>query len=94
MVQQLPSNLSVTIFASDAVCPGEIETNIGVNTNLRRQEETAVPVIWPEGQAPITGGNPGRSEDVADVIVFLASVASRHMTGSPVWVDGGQGLLR
>jgi NAD(P)-dependent dehydrogenase (short-subunit alcohol dehydrogenase family) len=94
MVQQLALDLARHRVRINAVCPGEIDTNIGVNTNLRRQEETAIPVIWPEGQVPITGGNPGRREDVADVILFLASEKSRHMTGSPVWVDGGQGLLR
>lgn len=31
---------------------------------------------------------------VADVIAFLASDASRHVTGTPIWVDGGQSLLR
>ena len=72
----------------------EIETNIETNTQLRKEDETAIPVVWPEGQVPITGGRPGRSEDVADVIVFLASDKSRHITGSPIWVDGGQGLLR
>jgi NAD(P)-dependent dehydrogenase (short-subunit alcohol dehydrogenase family) len=94
MVQQLALELARHRIRINAVCPGEIDTNIGVNTDLRRQEETAIPVIWPEGQVPITRGNPGRSEDVADVILFLASEKSRHVTGSPVWVDGGQGLLR
>lgn len=69
MVQQLALELVRHHIRIKCRMPGEIETNIGVNTNLHRQEETAVPVIWPEGQVPITGGNPGRSEDVADVIV-------------------------
>ena len=73
---------------------GEIETQIDANTALRGEEETAIPVEWPEGQVPITDGRPGRSEDVADLIVFLASEKSRHITGTPIWIDGGQGLLR
>ncbi|KRB49207.1 3-ketoacyl-ACP reductase [Rhizobium sp. Root708] len=94
MVQQLSLELARHHIRINAVCPGEIETNIDANTDLRGENQTAIPVIWPEGQVPITGGRPGRSEDVAEVIAFLASEKSRHMTGSPVWVDGGQGLLR
>lgn len=94
MVQQLALELARHHIRINAVCPGEIDTNIDSNTALRKEDETAIPVIWPEGQVPITGGKPGRSEDVADVIAFLASDKSRHITGSPIWVDGGQGLLR
>lgn len=94
MVQQLALELARHHIRINAVCPGEIETNIDANTSLRNEDETAIPVIWPDGQVPITGGKPGRSEDVANVIAFLASDKSRHITGSPIWVDGGQGLLR
>lgn len=94
MVQQLALELARHHIRINAVCPGEIDTNIEANTSLRLEQETAIPVIWPEGQVPITGGRPGRSEDVADVIVFLASDKARHITGSPIWIDGGQGLLR
>lgn len=94
MVQQLALELARHHIRINAVCPGEIDTNIESNTLLRHEHETAIPVVWPEGQVPITGGRPGRSEDVADVITFLASDQARHITGSPIWVDGGQGLLR
>ncbi|TDK34301.1 SDR family oxidoreductase [Rhizobium deserti] len=94
MVQQLALELARHHIRINAVCPGEIETHIDANTSLRNEDETAIPVIWPDGQVPITGGKPGRSEDVANVIAFLALEKSRHITGSPIWVDGGQGLLR
>jgi NAD(P)-dependent dehydrogenase (short-subunit alcohol dehydrogenase family) len=31
---------------------------------------------------------------VADAILFLGSERSRHITGTPIWIDGGQSLLR
>ena len=39
-------------------------------------------------------GQAGSSEDVAHSILFLASDRARHITGTPLWIDGGQGLLR
>lgn len=94
IVQQLALELGKHRIRVNAVCPGAIETQINDSTHLRGKDETEIPAEWPEGQVPITGGRPGRSEDVADVIAFLASDASRHVTGTPVWIDGGQGLLR
>ena len=41
-----------------------------------------------------SGGKSGKAGDVADVIALLVSDAARHVTGSPVWIDGGQSLLR
>ncbi|QCI99741.1 SDR family oxidoreductase [Agrobacterium larrymoorei] len=94
MAQQLALELGQHNIRVNAVCPGAIETSIDDNTHIRDADETEVPVEWPEGDIPITGGKAGRADEVADLIVFLASDKSRHITGSPVWIDGGQGLLR
>jgi len=94
MVQQLALELGKARIRINAVCPGLIETNIPDNMVKRNQEVARIPVIWPEGDIPITGGKPGKSEDVAEVIVFLASDKARHVTGTPVFIDGGQSLLR
>ena len=94
MAQQLSLELGKYKIRVNAVCPGAIDTEIDDNTNKRNVEQAEIPVEFPEGDIPITGGKPGKSEDVADVIAFLASDASRHVTGVPIYVDGGQSLLR
>jgi NAD(P)-dependent dehydrogenase (short-subunit alcohol dehydrogenase family) len=94
MTQQLALELGKHRIRVNAVCPGAIDTEIDDNTDKRNTEEVEIPVKWPEGDIPITGGKPGTSDDVADVIAFLASDAARHVTGVPIYVDGGQSLLR
>ena len=94
MVQQLALELARHKIRINAVCPGKIDTEIDDNTSLRDQEETRVPVEWPEGDIPLTDGAAGSPQDVADVILFLASQRARHITGIPVFVDGAQSLLR
>jgi NAD(P)-dependent dehydrogenase (short-subunit alcohol dehydrogenase family) len=94
MAQQLALELGRHRIRVNAVCPGEIETAIDENTDIRGREKTEVPVRFPAGDIPVTGGLAGTSDDVAALIGFLASDASRHITGTPVWIDGGQGLLR
>lgn len=94
MVQQLALELGRHGIRINAVCPGAIETEINDNTRVRKKRQTQVPVEFPEGDIPLTGGESGTVDEVADVIAFLASDASRHVTGTPIWVDGGQSLLR
>lgn len=94
MVQQLALELGKHHIRINAVCPGAITTEISDNTEKRGQQEASVPVVWPAGEIPLTDGKPGTAEDVAETIFFLASDHSRHITGTPIWIDGGQSLLR
>lgn len=94
MVQQLALELGKAGIRVNAVCPGAIETDIDENTAQRGAHETGIPVHWPEGDIPVSQGKPGAADEVADAILFLASSKARHITGVPLWIDGGQGLLR
>jgi NAD(P)-dependent dehydrogenase (short-subunit alcohol dehydrogenase family) len=77
----------------NVICPGAIETEIGDNTQQRNAQEARVPTEYPTGKIPLTGNRPGRAEDIAELVLFLASDRSRHISGSPVWIDGAQSLL-
>jgi NAD(P)-dependent dehydrogenase (short-subunit alcohol dehydrogenase family) len=77
----------------NAVCPGKIDTEIQDNTWPRHSERAREAVEYPDGQIPLTRGAPGLSQDVAELVLFLVSERARHITGTPVWIDGGQSLL-
>ena len=77
----------------NVICPGWIETEIDDNTKKRNGEEARVRVEFPEGTVPLTGGEPGQPEQVAELVLFLASDASNHITGTEIWIDGAESLL-
>ena len=78
----------------NVICPGAIETHIEDNTKREKLDEIQEPVHFPEGAIPLTDGKPGRAEQVADLVYFLASEAASHITGTEMWIDGGQSLLQ
>jgi NAD(P)-dependent dehydrogenase (short-subunit alcohol dehydrogenase family) len=78
----------------NVICPGAIETEISDNTEQRDLERVKEPVEYPEGQIPLTDGRPGSVEQVADLVLFLASNASSHITGTEIYIDGGESLLQ
>jgi NAD(P)-dependent dehydrogenase (short-subunit alcohol dehydrogenase family) len=78
----------------NVICPGAIESNIDENTEKRDLEHIRIPVEFPKGSQPLTGGKPGKAEDVAELVLFLASDASSHITGTELWIDGAESLLR
>lgn len=79
---------------ANVICPGAIESNIDENTEKRNVEKEKEPVEFPEGEIPLTDGEPGEAEDVAALVLFLASDASKHISGTEIWIDGAQSLLQ
>ena len=77
----------------NVVCPGAIETEIGDNTQRENLEDTGWPAEYPRGKVPLEGGSAGTSEQVARLVLFLASDDADLITGTPVWIDGAQSLL-
>lgn len=78
----------------NVICPGAIETDISESTEQRNLEHIKEPVEFPEGKIPLTDGKPGTSEQVAQLVLFLASDASSHISGTEVWIDGTESLLK
>ncbi|MBM7568662.1 SDR family oxidoreductase [Paenibacillus sacheonensis] len=77
----------------NAICPGAIKTHIDQNTHPTPElEEIRIPVEFPEGDHPL-GDGPGRASQVGDLVLFLASDASSHITGTPIFIDGAESLL-
>ncbi|HZA92305.1 MAG TPA: SDR family NAD(P)-dependent oxidoreductase [Gemmatimonadales bacterium] len=93
MAQMLAVELAKHKIRVNVICPGKIDTEITENTDKRNTEEAEVPAEFPAGRIPLTGNEPGTSEEVAELVLFLASERARHITGTPVWIDGGQSLL-
>jgi NAD(P)-dependent dehydrogenase (short-subunit alcohol dehydrogenase family) len=93
MAQMLAVELAKHKIRVNVVCPGKIDTEIPDNTEKRDTQEAEVPAEYPAGSIPLTGQEPGTSEEVAELVLFLASDRARHITGTPIWIDGGQSLL-
>lgn len=65
----------------NAVAPGAIDTPLNLTAytpEVRATYERRIPL-----------GRIGAEDDIADVVVFLASTASRYVTGHELVVDGG-----
>jgi NAD(P)-dependent dehydrogenase (short-subunit alcohol dehydrogenase family) len=94
MTKMVALELAKHKIRANVICPGAITTSISENTEQRNLDKVKEPVDYPEGEIPLTDGEPGSSEDVAELVLFLASDASKHITGTEMWIDGGQSLLQ
>lgn len=78
----------------NTICPGAIDTNIEENTfrEPEQLEKITIPVEYPEGNQPLENAS-GKPEQVADLVFFLASDLSSHITGTEIYIDGAESLL-
>lgn len=93
-VKMMAMELAPYEIRVNAICPGTIQTKLNENIRQRDLDDVQYPVNYPEGVVPLTGGQPGQPEDVAELVLFLASDRARHITGTPVWIDGAQSLFQ
>lgn len=78
----------------NAICPGAVTTRIGENTLVTPEvENVRIPVEFPQGDHPL-GQRPGTPAQVASLVLFLASDESSHITGTEIYIDGAESLLR
>lgn len=91
--QMLALELAPAKIRVNVICPGAIESGIHEKTEREHLERIEHPVEFPEGKIPLTEGAMGSPKEVAQLAVFLMSDAASHITGSPVWIDGGQSLV-
>lgn len=78
----------------NVICPGAIEAEIEESTERKDLERVKEPVEYPQGAIPLSDGAPGKPDQVAELVYFLASDAASHITGTEIWIDGGQSLLQ
>jgi 3-oxoacyl-[acyl-carrier protein] reductase len=67
----------------NAVAPGYIQTEMTGKLSEEQQESL---------KAQIPMGRVGEPEDVANVIVFLASDLAAYVTGQVIRISGGMGM--
>ncbi|MCY4520094.1 MAG: SDR family NAD(P)-dependent oxidoreductase [Caldilineaceae bacterium] len=93
MTKMLAPELAHDHVRINVICPGSIRTEISDNTVISNQD-----IVWPvtfeKGQIPLTRDQPGTIEQCADLIHFLVSDASAHITGTELWIDGAQSLIK
>ncbi len=93
MVKMLAVELGRRGIRVNAVCPGFTDTEIQEKTETRDLEELDQFVEFPEGVIPLTGKVPASPDQIAEVVLFLASDRSDHVNGTEIWVDGGESLV-
>ncbi|MEO1247729.1 MAG: SDR family oxidoreductase [Pseudomonadota bacterium] len=82
----LASELAERRIRVNSLSPGIVRTQFAGKTNLEESDfEGFIKMV--EGQAPL--GRAGKTEDMANAALFLASNDSSYMTAADLLVDGG-----
>jgi NAD(P)-dependent dehydrogenase (short-subunit alcohol dehydrogenase family) len=76
----------------NAICPGAVQTNISASTTRRNLEKIRYNVEYHDGKMPLSGHR-GSPEQVAQLVLFLASDLASHITGTEMWIDGAESLI-
>lgn len=84
LVRGLAVELARAGVRVNGIAPGYVRTAQALS-----EEHSLGPAGLEKAADFIPLGRVGEPEDIADVIVFLASPAARYMTGQTVVVDGG-----
>ncbi|MEX3007665.1 SDR family NAD(P)-dependent oxidoreductase [Hoeflea sp. TYP-13] len=84
LVRGLAVELATSGIRVNGVAPGYIRTAQALS-----EEHSLGPAGLEAAASFIPMGRVGEPEDIADVIVFLASDAARYLTGQVITVDGG-----
>lgn len=93
MAKMLAPELAPHGVRINAICPGSVRTNIIENTHQRNRDAIRWPVLFPQGAIPLTGKEPAPPDQVAQLVLFLVSDNAAHITGTELWIDGGQSLV-
>ena len=84
--RQMAVDLARAGIRVNVICPGWIDTPFN---DPAIEHSGGMDAVGPFIEAMVPMARQGRPEEVADVVVFLASDRSRLMTGSVVVADGG-----
>jgi NAD(P)-dependent dehydrogenase (short-subunit alcohol dehydrogenase family) len=77
----------------NTILPGGVRTNIGERTYRRHVEPITYGLTLPASWPPLSG-RPASPDEIARVVVFLASDDSAYVTGAEIVVDAAASLLR
>jgi NAD(P)-dependent dehydrogenase (short-subunit alcohol dehydrogenase family) len=93
MTKKLALELARDRIRVNAICPGATITNLGEATWIRNVDKIKLPIEYPQGTLLLTGGKPATPEQIAPLVLFLASDDAALISGTEVWIDGVSSLL-